>query len=1450
MKRFLAVAILTSTVGVAACHKDKKAETQFVSGSSASPQSAADLILAAQRQGALLPPELADARIADESTLPMKAFDLPQADLSSATAEQEPNNSENPTPMGPSMAGRGQIVQGDYDFFSFKTSGEPQLFAIEAVGKGVGNLLYRDAGETLEGQQVQPGRFVIANLFLSPGDHVVEVRGAPDGSPYTIRAIPMGKPDPRMEREPNNSESLAHAVRPGIARAGLLLESGDRDFYRFSLRQDEHVLLQITPPPDMPLYAAIDGASKATISFRSDKKGEAMKFEGMLAPGDYTVRVQTNEGGSRSPYKIRLDILDPFSVPADAEPNNTPESASPLPADMILRGTAGEFTDADWYRMPIVTQPTTVRVQVLGLTGTQKVDGLLSMLKSSTPGSTQYVDWNRRDSIVEGTLPPNVPVYLRMEGPASYQLRLVFTPGINVASQAQLPVTMALPAGPHLVEAFSRKRQRLPMPVKLHNGGNETVQLRVEPYLSNVAWRATRPVGLVTIGAGKDVVIPMEVLVPPDAGAGEAVRVAVRASSPGGKVSAMTQVFALCGAIAVNPDEYPVLPSQLIGGLDVASTALGAHPVAEGSKRDKELMLYDGLTPNNAWWIGFRSGSEDQLTVTVALGGDRAPQLSGVTLIPAPGEREDQPQDFDVLVSDDGQNFQNVLSGRMSWEKVEQAFAFTRPVAAKFAQLRLKNNQGNALQRNFELAEFKVIATPGDHPFNSAGFNLADTALGGYVAYSRPLLPVPTSVITSEDDGSPIRLDPANTNEFVVGFRQNRAAMIASLDMVQPTATNGRPLSSLDISVSAENATGPWTKVATWKIDPKPGASSNLTLPSPVWARFVRFTSTEATRADEWWRLPETIRIREAPTSQTYRSIIGEWGHYSRDAIYERLVARPAKVVAGEITGNGKKDDAADVKLGTTYNSRAVLGEKEDWYKIEIPKDQNHLSVVVDGDPMLKVAATLEDKSGKQIPVELQKSHGRAITLQARVEGGEEYFLRVYEPPRSVALVWDNSGSISPYAATLYRALAKFVEVVQPRKEFVNMLPFQDTNPRFLLNEWSDQPYTLQGAVQSYARQDGSSNAELNLLLATQELQAREGNKAILLLTDAASNGYEKTSELWSALSDVQPQIFAVELHAGGEARKQQQMMQAWTDANGGYYSVFRNSEDIDKAFDRASCMLRQPARYTMIATASYIEPPAPGALEVVLAANAALQNAVEIIFDASGSMLQQMGASRRIDIAKSVLTNLVQKTIPAGTPFAFRAFGTKKANCDTDLLLDVAPLDRAKVSSLLRGMTAINNAKTPIGASLRAVAEDLKGAKGQKVVVLVTDGEETCGGDPAGAIKYLRDQGLDVRVNIVGFGVDDAALKVTFDRWAEMGGGRFFDVKNGTELNAALNEALRPKYQILDSSGQVVADGTAGGAAVKLPAGVYTVRVLTSPVRTFERVQVSSSATQRVEVR
>ena len=76
----------------------------------------------------------------------------------------------------------------------------------------------------------------------------------------------------------------------------------------------------------------------------------------------------------------------------------------------------------------------------------------------------------------------------------------------------------------------------------------------------------------------------------------------------------------------------------------------------------------------------------------------------------------------------------------------------------------------------------------------------------------------------------------------------------------------------------------------------------------------------------------------------------------------------------------------------------------------------------------------------------------------------------------------------------------------------------------------------------------------------------------------------------------------------------------------------------------------------------------APGFVQVSAASALAPGSAVEIILDASGSMLQRLGKERRIDIARQTLRKLTSATIPAGTPFALRVFGRQENSCQTDL--------------------------------------------------------------------------------------------------------------------------------------------------------------------------------------
>jgi len=215
-----------------------------------------------------------------------------------------------------------------------------------------------------------------------------------------------------------------------------------------------------------------------------------------------------------------------------------------------------------------------------------------------------------------------------------------------------------------------------------------------------------------------------------------------------------------------------------------------------------------------------------------------------------------------------------------------------------------------------------------------------------------------------------------------------------------------------------------------------------------------------------------------------------------------------------------------------------------------------------------------------------------------------------------------------------------------------------------------------------------------------------------------------------------------------------------------------------------------------------------PGFVSVIVGKGRPSGNAVEIILDASGSMLQRIGSQRRIDIAKQTLTKLVATDIPAGTLFALRVFGREVDSCQTDLDIPLSPLDAAAVSTRIGKLEAQNNARTPIGASLEKVGEDLRDVKGEPLVILLTDGEETCGGDPVAAISKLRKAGVNLRVNIVGFAIDDVRLAATFRHWSDTGGGMYFDARDAASLGKALSQATQPAIEIIDARGQVIGQG------------------------------------------
>ena len=221
-----------------------------------------------------------------------------------------------------------------------------------------------------------------------------------------------------------------------------------------------------------------------------------------------------------------------------------------------------------------------------------------------------------------------------------------------------------------------------------------------------------------------------------------------------------------------------------------------------------------------------------------------------------------------------------------------------------------------------------------------------------------------------------------------------------------------------------------------------------------------------------------------------------------------------------------------------------------------------------------------------------------------------------------------------------------------------------------------------------------------------------------------------------------------------------------------------------------------------------------------------------------------------RIAVAKDGLTEFVENTLPTGMSTALRVFGNLEGDlaCQTDLMVPYGPLDRGTMVAAINEVDPQFNANTALAASLLAVRDDLAAASEQnRTIVLVTDGDETCGGDPEAAIAALAADGFDVQVNIIGFAVSDPELKARLEGWATAGNGQYYDAPDAETLASSLQSAFGISYTVTDSDGAEVGAGIIGGAPVELPAGSYTVTVSTNPEQTFE-VEVAAGETAVVE--
>jgi hypothetical protein len=189
----------------------------------------------------------------------------------------------------------------------------------------------------------------------------------------------------------------------------------------------------------------------------------------------------------------------------------------------------------------------------------------------------------------------------------------------------------------------------------------------------------------------------------------------------------------------------------------------------------------------------------------------------------------------------------------------------------------------------------------------------------------------------------------------------------------------------------------------------------------------------------------------------------------------------------------------------------------------------------------------------------------------------------------------------------------------------------------------------------------------------------------------------------------------------------------------------------------------------------------------ILVAPPASAATNVLLILDGSGSMWERVDGQPKIVTAKRVLRDALGK-MPGDALLGFMTYGThRKGDCgDISLVSPVGTSNAAIISRQINAVTPKGD--TPIAAALLKAGDALKGASGNKMIVLVTDGAEECHGNPCDSVKQLESQGLDVQINVVGFNLAQKERNEV-QCIAQESHGQYFDAKNTAGLTTAMNE-------------------------------------------------------------
>jgi len=167
-------------------------------------------------------------------------------------------------------------------------------------------------------------------------------------------------------------------------------------------------------------------------------------------------------------------------------------------------------------------------------------------------------------------------------------------------------------------------------------------------------------------------------------------------------------------------------------------------------------------------------------------------------------------------------------------------------------------------------------------------------------------------------------------------------------------------------------------------------------------------------------------------------------------------------------------------------------------------------------------------------------------------------------------------------------------------------------------------------------------------------------------------------------------------------------------------------------------------------------------------------------ILDASGSMNETDNAGRvKIVAAKSMLKDISNQIDPSKTNVGLISFNN---GCSSQLLIGPSNNDLNHVVNVSSQIQA--SGRTPLADSIHEAGEVLKNIHHKTNIIIISDGVETCNGDPVAEARKLKSQyGINASIYIIGYSVD-GSTEMQLKRLASAGGGSYYSAQDSVALD------------------------------------------------------------------